>query len=76
MKARASPPVEQVNQFESEILLLQRPIEQEDVRDVVFNHEDAGRETIEACCKFTPRAGKPPGRPFIISHLTDASVWR
>ena len=34
---------QQVNQFKSEILLLQRPLEKEDVRAVVFNDQDAGR---------------------------------
>jgi hypothetical protein len=36
------PAAEQVNQFELEILLLQCPIEKEDVRGVVFNHKDTG----------------------------------
>ena len=34
--------VQQVNQFKSEILLLQRPIEKEDVRAVVFNDKNSG----------------------------------
>ena len=35
-------PVQQVNQFKSEILLLQRPIEKEDVGAVVFNDKNPG----------------------------------
>src|ERR1035441_2439153 len=41
-ESEAVASVQQVNQFKLEILLLQRPIEKEDVRAVVFNDKDAG----------------------------------
>jgi hypothetical protein len=34
--------VQQVNQFKPEILLLQRPIEQEDIGGIVFDDQNAG----------------------------------
>ena len=62
-------PVQQVDQFEREILLLQRPIEKEDIRVVVINHKDSGGEEIDACFKLTP-GGQPSPAVFIISYST------
>ena len=35
--------VREVSQFKSHLLLIQSPLEKEDIRNVVFNHEDPGR---------------------------------
>jgi hypothetical protein len=81
MKARASPSVQQVNQFELELLLLQRPIEKEDVRAVVFNDQDAGgANTNEVSFNLPPRRPILAGPFFIIPQsmaapLAATPVW-
>src|SRR5581483_4124154 len=65
-------PVQQVNQFKPEILLLQRPIEKEDVGAVVFNDQNPG-------CGNNRRAFQPHylRHPlFIISQLTSPAPAR
>lgn len=43
-ESKSLSPIQQVDQFEWEVLLLQRPAEEEDIRVVVFNHNDLGGE--------------------------------
>jgi hypothetical protein len=58
---------QQVDQLEWEILLLQCPIEKEDIRVVVFNHKDSGREHNRHV--FQAYSRRPPQwAVFIISH--------
>ena len=56
---------QQVNQFKSEILLLQRPIEKEDVRGVVFNDKDSGCGNNRSV--FQAHSQRPASSPS--SHL-------
>ena len=59
---------QQVNQFKLEILLLQRPIEKEDVRAVVFNDKDAGGGTNRSVFQALPPDGQPS--PAVLHHST------
>jgi hypothetical protein len=42
-------PVQQVNQFKTKILLLQRPIEEKDIGAVIFNNKNPGRWNNGTC---------------------------
>src|SRR5713101_2723416 len=42
--------VREVSQFKSHLLLIQSPLEKEDIRNVVFNHEDPGRRNNRSLC--------------------------
>jgi hypothetical protein len=48
---------QQVNQFKSEIVLIQGPIEKEDVRGVVFNDENSGYGSNQ--CVFQAHSPRP-----------------
>ena len=52
----------QVTQFKLEIVLLQRPIEQENVRSVVFDHEDSDGANTRSLFQSYPPAANTTGR--------------
>ena len=60
--------VQQVNQFKPEILLLQRPLEKEDVGAVVFNDKDPGCGNNRMRVSSSLPIGQPS--PAALHHST------